>query len=139
MAILTGTSGNDTLTGGAGDDSINGGDGRDTLIGGLGNDTLDGGDGTDTADYSAATTSIMIAAGATSGTASFSVIGDSTLESNETVVLTMGTPTGATLGANTSYTHTITNDDVLIDVVATNSSVAGAEIKFTFAAVTSMV
>jgi hypothetical protein len=83
-----------------------------------------GGTATSGADYSAATTSIMIAAGATSGTASFSVIGDSTVESNETVVLTMGTPTGATLGANTSYTHTITNDDVLIDVVATNSSVA---------------
>jgi hypothetical protein len=70
-----------------------------------------GGTATSGSDYSAATTSITIAAGATSGTASFSVVGDSTVESNETVVLTMGTPTGATLGANTSYTHTITNDE----------------------------
>jgi Ca2+-binding RTX toxin-like protein len=40
------------------------------------------------------------------------VVGDTTFESNETVVLTMGTPTGATLGTNTTYTHTITNDDL---------------------------
>jgi hypothetical protein len=39
------------------------------------------------------------------------VVGDTTVESNETVILTMGTPTNATLGANTSYTHTIVNDD----------------------------
>jgi hypothetical protein len=63
-------------------------------------------------DYSSSATSITIGAGQTTGSASFSVIGDTTLESNETVILTMGTPTNATLGANTSYTHTITNDDV---------------------------
>ena len=64
------------------------------------------------ADFSGAPTSITIAAGSTSGSASFNVVGDTTFESNETVVLTMGTPTGATLGANTTYTHTITNDDL---------------------------
>ncbi len=76
------------------------------------------GTATSGSDYSAATTSITIAAGATTGTASFSVVGDTALESNETVVLTMGTPTGVTLGANTSYTHTITNDDGVIDLGA---------------------
>ena len=72
-------------------------------------------------DYINAPTSITILAGATTGTASFSVIGDSTVESNETVVLTMGTPTGAALGANTSYTHTIINDDITPVITLTSS------------------
>ena len=63
-------------------------------------------------DYTNAPASITIAAGSTTGSASLSIVGDTTIESNETVVLTMGTPTGATLGANTTYTHTITNDDL---------------------------
>lgn len=47
MAILPGTSGNDSLTGGAGDDLITGGAGNDILDGGAGSDTVDGGDGSD--------------------------------------------------------------------------------------------
>jgi hypothetical protein len=62
-------------------------------------------------DYNNKATLITINAGATEGFASFSVVGDPTFESNETVILTMGTPTGATLGTNTTHTHTITNDD----------------------------
>jgi hypothetical protein len=62
-------------------------------------------------DYTNAVSSITIVAGQTTGSASFAVVGDTTVESNETVILTMGTPTNATLGANTSYTHTIVNDD----------------------------
>jgi Ca2+-binding RTX toxin-like protein len=69
-------------------------------------------------DYTNAATSITIAAGQTTGSATFSVIGDTTFESNETVILTLGTPTNATLGANTSYTHTITNDDVALSTYA---------------------
>jgi hypothetical protein len=41
------------------------------------------------------------------------VVGDTTVEPNETVILTMGTPTNATLGTNTTFTHTIVNDDAL--------------------------
>jgi hypothetical protein len=63
-------------------------------------------------DYTNAPNSITIPIGSTSWSASFNVVGDTTVESNETVVLTMGTPTGATLGTNTTYTQTITNDDV---------------------------
>jgi len=62
--------------------------------------------------YNNASSSITIAAGQTTGSASFSVLGDTTSESNETVVLTMGAPTNAALGANTTFTHTIVNDDV---------------------------
>ncbi len=60
MAVITGTSGADTLVGTAGDDQIrglagddilNGGDGNDLLIGGAGADQLVGGAGIDTASY----------------------------------------------------------------------------------------
>ena len=62
-------------------------------------------------DYSNAETSITIVAGQTTGSTSFTVIGDLAVESNETVILTMGTPSNAALGTNSSYTHTIINDD----------------------------
>ncbi|MBV9932373.1 MAG: calcium-binding protein [Alphaproteobacteria bacterium] len=48
MAIINGTSGNDTLTGTSGADQIFGFGGDDTLYGGGGNDRLDGGTGADT-------------------------------------------------------------------------------------------
>jgi Ca2+-binding RTX toxin-like protein len=48
MAIITGTSGNDTLTGTSGDDELYGLDGNDILNGGAGHDLLDGGTGADT-------------------------------------------------------------------------------------------
>lgn len=47
MAVINGTSGNDTLTGGVENDLLSGLAGNDTLSGGDGNDTLDGGTGTD--------------------------------------------------------------------------------------------
>ena len=72
------------------------------------------GSATQATDYSNATNTITIAPGQTTGSATFSVIGDTVGETNETVILTMGTPTNATLGTNSIYTHTILNDDVAI-------------------------
>ncbi|MFC5358217.1 hypothetical protein ACFPMG_24825, partial [Azospirillum himalayense] len=48
MAVLNGTSGNDTLNGTAGDDTIWGDGGADILDGGDGSDRLNGGNGNDT-------------------------------------------------------------------------------------------
>ena len=50
MAVISGTSANDTLTGTSGADYMNGGDGNDTLFGLAGNDTLIGGLGQDRLD-----------------------------------------------------------------------------------------
>ena len=50
MAIITGTSGNDTLNGTTTDDTISGGLGNDTINGAAGNDTLNGEGGNDTLD-----------------------------------------------------------------------------------------
>ena len=47
LAIVTGTSGNDTINGGPGDDWIEAGDGNDTVNGGAGNDSIFGGAGAD--------------------------------------------------------------------------------------------
>ena len=47
MAILQGTSGDDTLNGDSGNDSLNGGIGNDLLFGNAGNDTLRGNQGSD--------------------------------------------------------------------------------------------
>jgi Ca2+-binding RTX toxin-like protein len=71
MAVITGTSGNDTLVGGDGDDLLQGLGGDDVLYGGKGNDTLDGGTHGlfgDTADYTGAY--IGIVANLVTGTAS---------------------------------------------------------------------
>ena len=64
-------------------------------------------------DYTDATTFITIAAGRTTGTASFAVLGDNNVDPSETVMLTMGTPTGATLGNNSTFTHTINDSGVV--------------------------
>ena len=63
------------------------------------------------ADYTISASPISIAAGATTGTATITITADTLDEPNETVILTMGTPTNATLGATTVHTATITDDD----------------------------
>ncbi|MGZ8369966.1 MAG: calcium-binding protein, partial [Caulobacteraceae bacterium] len=78
VAIINGTSGDDTLAGGKadnvvngldgndlltdieGDNTLNGGIGDDTLIGGEGRDTLDGGDGVDTVSYATSTGAVTV-------------------------------------------------------------------------------
>lgn len=67
--ILNGLAGNDTLYGNAGADSLYGGDGNDSMFGGAdndllqggaGNDYMDGGDGIDTLDYTGSTAAVLI-------------------------------------------------------------------------------
>jgi hypothetical protein len=82
-------------------------------------------------DYTAGSGTITFAAGSTTASTSFSVVGDIYDESNETVVLTMGTPTGATLGASSTYTHTVLNDDVTLATTSgrvIDGYVAGAKV-----------
>ena len=55
--------------------------------------------------------SITIPAGQLSTTIDFSIVDDSLFENDETVVLTLGAPTNATLGGSTVHTATITDND----------------------------
>jgi hypothetical protein len=54
---------------------------------------------------------LTIAAGATSATYIISVIDDQESDPDETVIVTMGTPTGATASGTTTYTLTIADDE----------------------------
>jgi hypothetical protein len=76
--------------------------------------TVDGtaGDG----DRTVTTTSpVTIPAGTTSATIEISVTDDSDVEDDETVVLSLGTPTGAALGTPSVHTATITDNDGVPD------------------------
>jgi len=71
-----------------------------------------GGNGTATAgsDYTATSGTLTFAAGETSKVVHVQVIGDTVVEANETLSLTLSTPSGATIGHGTA-TGTIINDD----------------------------
>ena len=76
MAVITGTSGNDTLADTSGDDTINGLGGNDTINGGSGgSDVVNGGDGRDSLQFMTATGAVVVdfVAG-TAGTTSFTNI-----------------------------------------------------------------
>lgn len=76
MAVITGTSGADTLADTSGNDTINGLAGNDTVNGGSGGiDVVNGGDGRDTLAFMAATSAVVVdfAAG-TAGNTSFTNI-----------------------------------------------------------------
>ena len=62
-------------------------------------------------DYIAATDVLTIPAGQTSGTITVAVKGDTVVENDETLTITLSNPTGATLATSTA-TGTIQNDDV---------------------------
>jgi|GEM_PF-2282518 len=63
------------------------------------------------ADYNLASGTLTFAAGETTKNIALSVINDAEYESNETVQVTLSSPSGAILGANTTYTYTITDSD----------------------------
>lgn len=62
-------------------------------------------------DYNISPTSITILSGNLTGSTVITIVEDTYVEGNETVVLTMGTPTNATLGTITLHIATITDED----------------------------
>lgn len=64
-------------------------------------------------DYIATSGTLTFAAGEVSKTVAVSVLGDTVSEPNETFTLSLSNPNGATLGAITSTTATIINDDTV--------------------------
>ena len=83
------------------------------------------GTATDGSDFTITTSPITIAAGQTSASAVVTVIDDSEVEPTETVIVTLDTPTGATLAGTTSQTISITDNDM--DVVVPTVSISGAD------------
>ncbi len=74
-----------------------------------------GGTAADPADYSPSTSTLVIPAGTTSAALTLSVVDDSVEEFDETMVVTMGTPTGAPAGTTTVHTATIVDNEPPVD------------------------
>jgi hypothetical protein len=74
-------------------------------------------------DYPAPSGSVTFAAGSPTATVSINPASDNTVESAETITLTVSAGTGYTVGAPGAATGTITNDDSTVTVAALPSSV----------------
>ncbi|MFN7282610.1 MAG: beta strand repeat-containing protein [Dolichospermum sp.] len=70
-----------------------------------------GGTATNGSDYASLPSSIAFAAGLATATVIVDPTADTTVESNETVALTLASGTGYTIGTTTAVTGTINNDD----------------------------
>ncbi len=69
------------------------------------------GTATSDSDYVALRSPLVIPSGSLSGTITLAVLDDTLQEASETVIVTLGTPTNATLGPGNSHTFTIADDD----------------------------
>ncbi|HSF79593.1 MAG TPA: Calx-beta domain-containing protein [Anaerolineales bacterium] len=79
------------------------------------------------ADYTVSVGQILIPAGSANASVSVIIVNDALDENDETVVLTMGTPTNATLGSPSVHTLTILDDEALPLVYFTSPSQSGME------------
>ncbi|WP_348529896.1 Calx-beta domain-containing protein, partial [Microcystis aeruginosa] len=84
-----------------------------------------GGTATLNTDYTrtGTTNTVTFAAGSSTATVTVDPTADTTVESNETVALTLATGTGYTVGTTTAVTGTITNDDTSVTLAVSPSSV----------------
>lgn len=83
-------------------------------------------------DYSITASPLTISAGATTASATITIASDTSAEEDETVILTIGTPTNASKGTTTVHTATITDDDaptISIDDASTTEGLP--TVKFT--------
>ena len=62
-------------------------------------------------DYSLASGTLTFAPGVTNQNIAIAIVDDALDEPNETIVVTLSSPTNATLGATTAHTYTITDND----------------------------
>ena len=70
----------------------------------------------DAADYTALPSTLTFKAGETSVVISIPIKNDFVQEGNETIIVTLGTPTGANLGVRNQHTVTIVDDDMTLTV-----------------------
>ena len=79
-------------------------------------------------DYTLANGTLTINAGSTSGTITVAgIVNDGTNENNETVILTLSSPSNAAVGSNDVHTFTILDPLVAPDIEFANASSSGAE------------
>ncbi len=78
-------------------------------------------------DYTLASGQLTFTAGVTSQNIAMTVVNDTLHEANETVIVTLSSPTNATLGTNTTYTYTINDDDAAPTVQFSSATGSGSE------------
>jgi len=78
-------------------------------------------------DYSLASGTATINAGQTTTNISATINNDILDENNETINVTISGPSNATLGTNTAFTYTITDDDASPEIQVTPTSASGSE------------
>ncbi|WP_286825470.1 Calx-beta domain-containing protein [Microcystis sp. LSC13-02] len=82
-----------------------------------------GGTANNGTDYASIPTGVTFAANLATATLIVDPTADTTVESNETVALTLATGTGYTVGTTTAVTGTINNDDTSVTLAVSPSSV----------------
>ena len=82
-----------------------------------------GGTATNGTDYTSIPTSVTFAANSATATVTVDPTADTTVEPDETVILTLATGTGYTVGTTTAATGTINNDDTSVTLAVSPSSV----------------
>ena len=79
-------------------------------------------------DYTLANGTLTINAGSTTGTITVAgIVNDGSAEGNETVILTLSSPSNATIGSDDVHTFTILDPIAAPDIEFANSSSSGAE------------
>ncbi|WP_369751913.1 Calx-beta domain-containing protein [Microcystis sp. T1-4] len=78
---------------------------------------------TGAASYTSTTGTVNFAANATTATVTVNPTADTTVEPDETVILTIAAGTGYTVGTTTAVTGTITNDDTNVTLAVSPASV----------------
>ncbi|NCR60545.1 MAG: hypothetical protein GPJ01_23870, partial [Microcystis aeruginosa LL13-06] len=84
-----------------------------------------GGTATNGTDYTSIPTSVTFAANSATATVTVDPTADTTVEPDETVILTLATGTGYTVGTTTAATGTITNDDVTLSSITLSLNYSG--------------
>ena len=79
-------------------------------------------------DYTLADGTLTFNALSTSETITIaSIIDDAIVEASETVIVTLSSPSGATLGSNTAHTYTITDNDVAVTTISVSAAASVSE------------
>ncbi|MFM7560081.1 beta strand repeat-containing protein, partial [Cylindrospermopsis raciborskii] len=82
-----------------------------------------GGTATNGSDYNNIGTSVTFTAGSSTATVTVDPTSDTTVENDETLILTLASGTGYTIGTTSGVTGTITNDDTQVTLAVSPTSV----------------
>lgn len=86
------------------------------------------GTATATTDYTITASPLSIPAGSLSANVTVTLVADTAVETNETIIATIGSPTGATAAGNTVHTLTVLDDDLTAFAISGVRSAGGLDV-----------